>query len=552
MSLEPGKKRPLLRRIGSKILRLFKPVATPVFNRLQARFQAAVEQSSIPHRLDVITGSQQSLAGSLASRLEMIEAGQHSLAANLASRLEVIDGRQQSLAVNLATRLDLIEGSQQSLAVNLGSRLDLIQGAQQSLAANLAGVSAALIDKAERVELTLQRLQTGADAIRLDLAEFSASAAAEARHQREALAAEAGHQREALAAAAAEAAHQREAIAAAAASASAAAAAAKDQMLPLLGVLIQRSDALLQQSGALMLRSDGLIQRSDAEAGYRQAAAADSQHMLARLDLLVQRSALTLGNDALVHTPAGFLLVPTEDRTLLRAVWESGGSLEPGTVRVLTALLREGDHSIDVGSHIGLTVLPAARKVGASGRVLAFEPMARVAGLLKQSIALNFVADRVTLHQCAAGDVEGKARIHVSPILGESSLLDLPGSNTTEEIDIRTVDSLVTPGQAIRLAKIDAEGFEPQVWKGMRRVVDDNPALAVIVEFGPVHLARAGLEVDDWLRQFTALGFTPMEIDEVTGVVRPLRPIPALQRVTSLNLLMLRKPPAAYPELEFE
>lgn len=410
----------------------------PILNRLQTRFQLAVEQSSIPHRLVAI------------------ESAQHSHAMNLAGLI--------------------------------------------------ARDSAVLIDKFESMQLAQQRLQTGMDAMRLDLSEFTESTAAEADRQREAVAASAS-------------------------------------------VLAATSEAV----ASLLAATSATADLATSVATASTAATVANQQLLARTDVLLERSALTLGSDVLVHTPAGFLLVPAEDRTLLAAVWESGGRLEPGTVRVLTSLLREGDHSIDVGAHIGLTVIPAARKVGSSGRVLAFEPLSRVAALLRQSVALNFLTDRVVVHQCAAGDAEGSAHIHLSPILGESSLLDLPGSSATEEVEVRTVDSLVAPGQVIRLVKIDAEGFEPQVWKGMRRVVDDNPNLIVIVEFGPTHLARAGIDIADWLREFTVLGFAPMEIDELSGIIRPLRSTALLRRVGSLNILMLRQPPTTFSlELEFE
>ncbi len=370
-------------------------------------------------------------------------------------------------------------------------RLQAIEQAQLSGARECAQ----LVRKLDGLNLVIDRLQVGVDAMRLDLPEFSQG--------------------------------QKERV----------------ESLQLAVQKLQSGvDALqldLSESGAALRQ----VVNSTAEA---------SKHLLVRTDTLIRRSALTLGQDALLHTPAGFLLVPTEDRTLLSAVWESGGRLEPGTVQVMTALLSKGDYVIDIGAHIGLTVLPSARKVGPTGRVLALEPLTRAAGLLRQSIALNFLTDWVELHQCAAGDFEGDAAIHVTSIMGESSLLAVPGSRASEEVSVRTVDSLVPAGQAVRLVKIDAEGFEPQVWRGMRRVVDENPDLVVVVEFGPAHLRRAAIAIEDWLKAFTDLGFTSMEIDEMSGVIRPLRPVPLLAEVGSINLLMLRQPLASLPALEFE
>lgn len=306
--------------------------------------------------------------------------------------------------------------------------------------------------------------------------------------------------------------------------------------------LASRIDRDAESGRAVIAQSQTAIAQNQAAVGQ----------VLTRVDMLLQRTSLPLGNEVLLQTPSGPLLVPAEDRTLLAALWESGGRLEPGTVTVLSALLREGDQAIDVGAHIGLTVIPAARKVGPAGRIIAFEPGSRAASLLRQNLALNFISERVVVHLCAAGAEAGKARLHLSPILGESSLLDLPASQDTEDVDVQAVDSLVDASRPVRLIKIDAEGYEPQVWRGMQRIVRDNPGLVVLVEFGTSHLRRAGVSIDEWLAGFTAEGFVPYEIDEQTGSIRLLRPVAALSAVVSLNLLMLRQPVQQYPELQFE
>jgi FkbM family methyltransferase len=217
----------------------------------------------------------------------------------------------------------------------------------------------------------------------------------------------------------------------------------------------------------------------------------------------------------------------------------------------MQALLQEGDLVVDVGANIGMTVLAAALRVGPTGHVTAIEPASRVSGLLRRSLALNGLSERVTLHACAAGEATGSARLHLTAITGHSSLLNLPNAAGTEEVEVRTVDDLVRPGRPVRLAKLDAEGFELQVWRGMRRVVEESPELAVLVEFGPTHLRRAGISAEAWLAEFLSPGFTAYEIDEATGQLKLLRPMTELNAVFSLNLLLLRQPPASFPQLSF-
>jgi FkbM family methyltransferase len=272
---------------------------------------------------------------------------------------------------------------------------------------------------------------------------------------------------------------------------------------------------------------------------------------LQRADVLLQRAAIPLGGDVLVRTPFGFLLTPTEDERLLAAMYESGGRLEPGTVGVISALLSEGDWAVDVGAHIGTTVLPAARQVGPTGRVIAVEPASRVRNLLRRSILMNSLEDRISLHACAAGEAVGRAELNLGPMTGHSSLLALAEADRTESAEVQPLDDLVEPGQAIRLVKLDAEGFELRVWRGMRRIIADNPALTVLVEFGPTHLDRAGVSVESWLAEMLAPNFTAYEVDESDGSLRPLRAKAELRAVSSVNLLLLRQPPATFPALRF-
>jgi FkbM family methyltransferase len=289
------------------------------------------------------------------------------------------------------------------------------------------------------------------------------------------------------------------------------------------------------------------------------------------------------GSDYLVRTPLGWLVVPGEDERLLMAMIETGGVLERGTTAVIAALLRPGDTMVDVGAHIGTMTIPAARAVGPRGRVVAVEPGERASGLLRRSLHINSLTEYVTLHECAAGAATGEAMLHLAPVIGENSLIlhggapslgrepglieNQAGARRTESdagasgienhagarraesdagasvrVAVRPLDDLVPPGP-VRLVKIDAEGYELEVWRGMRRIIADNPELAVIVEFGPSHLAHAGIPIAEWFDALRAPGFTPWEIDEVTGTLRALRPAGELAGVFSMNLLLSREPP---------
>jgi FkbM family methyltransferase len=260
-----------------------------------------------------------------------------------------------------------------------------------------------------------------------------------------------------------------------------------------------------------------------------------------RSDLLVQRNIIGLGQEIAVRTSAGYVLSPVEDPAVLVGMIECHGLLEPGTTAVLQTLLRPGDVMVDVGSHIGTLALPAARTVGASGRVIALEPSPRLADLLRRTMAMNHIS-WVDLHECAAGEADAVAQFGLSARTGHSSLFPTDDTVQTIEVTVRPLDALIPPGTPVSVVKVDAEGAELLVWRGMQRILADNPAVAVLLEFGPEHLIRVGMSITDWFAEVTMHGHTPWEIDEQTGQVRPLRTT-GLEEVYSFNVLLLRGAP---------
>ncbi len=270
----------------------------------------------------------------------------------------------------------------------------------------------------------------------------------------------------------------------------------------------------------------------------------------ARADMILKRGVLPLGDVFLVRTPFGWLFSPPSDPKLLMALYETGGVLEPGTTAIVEGLLKPGDVMLDVGAHVGLMTLPAARCVGERGQVIAVEPIPQLVGLLRRSVALNDLDKFIVVHECAAGESAARTRFNVGAVLGHSSLLPLDEPSEPIDVYVQPLDGLVPAGTPAKLVKLDVEGSELAAWRGMHRIISDNPELAVIVEFGPSHLDRANVTIEDWIGELTAPGFTPYEIDESTGICRTLRS-EGLERIFSMNLLLLRDAPERYPGLRF-
>lgn len=334
-----------------------------------------------------------------------------------------------------------------------------------------------------------------------------------------------------------------------------------------LAVLSGRVAAVQREVASVAGTISGNTRRLDDLAAAAAEGARHSNAARTRLDAIQQgveaisetiragaarRAPIPLGEEVMVWTPEGPLLLPAEDPRLLAAMSE-GGVLEHGTRRVLASLLPPGGAFLDVGAHVGTMALLAARRVGGRGRVFAVEPLPRLAALLRRNMALNDVADRVSVAACAAGEAAAEGRLHIGEVLGHSSLLPLSGAEAagTVQVAVRRMDDVVPAGLPVDAVKIDAEGAELMVWRGMRRVLDESPGIAAVLEFGPSHLARAGIAPGEWLGELEAAGFESYAIDEATGVCRPAS-ASALAGMFSVNVLLLRPGAASrHPDLVF-
>ena len=97
-------------------------------------------------------------------------------------------------------------------------------------------------------------------------------------------------------------------------------------------------------------------------------------------------------------------------------------SYEPVFYGALAGIVQNGMTVFDVGAHIGILTLAAARRVGPKGRVYALEPSPETARTLERHIALNGWQDRVELVRAVASDLDGTLPFYVSGMSMAASL----------------------------------------------------------------------------------------------------------------------------------
>jgi FkbM family methyltransferase len=169
------------------------------------------------------------------------------------------------------------------------------------------------------------------------------------------------------------------------------------------------------------------------------------------------------------------------------------GEWEPHVTDVFPRLLSPGDVCIDVGAHIGYYTLLASRLVGPRGHVYAIEPASTAYAALQHNLELNEVSN-VTALNIAAGASDGRGVLFDGPPgnAGQASMQEPPNvsddlSARSSEVDVLGIVSVVAPEHHSRvtLVKIDVEGFEFEVLRGLEPLLDNGAQPAVLMELHP-------------------------------------------------------------------
>lgn len=150
----------------------------------------------------------------------------------------------------------------------------------------------------------------------------------------------------------------------------------------------------------------------------------------------------------------------------------------------LAEWVQPGDWVVDVGANIGHYTCELSRLVQASGRVFSFEPIPHTFELLAANVAL-LRDSNVTLLNAALSDnmrVVGMSLPTFDSGLGNFYQASITGDSrhVTYRVAALTLDSLGLSQMPV-LIKIDAEGHEFQVLKGMQSILR-NAGPRLIVE----------------------------------------------------------------------
>lgn len=207
------------------------------------------------------------------------------------------------------------------------------------------------------------------------------------------------------------------------------------------------------------------------------------------------------------------ILVDRHDLVIGRAI--AHGEYEPHCTAIVERFVSTGHTFVDVGANVGFFTLLAARRVGATGRVLVFEPIAHNYRLLERSIARNGLANVQVFHQALldrAGSVEFLQWARRNS--GSFHVLNDPGWDRARyTVEAAAFDELFTEPR-VDFVKIDVEGAEGLVLDGMRETIRRERPM-ILFEFSPAAIADLSRrDPDQLLQALHGLGYATVEVAE--------------------------------------
>jgi FkbM family methyltransferase len=157
------------------------------------------------------------------------------------------------------------------------------------------------------------------------------------------------------------------------------------------------------------------------------------------------------------------------------------GPIIPYEENTLVRYLQRGAVFYDIGANIGFYALIAARTVGDTGKVYAFEPIQELTETIQKNARLNKI-NHLTVVNKGVGEQTGTMQLMVSDIPEISRVVQGEGvpvngdGSAYREIPVVSIDDFVFGEKAPppQVVMIDVEGAEFKVLRGMKRTLREH------------------------------------------------------------------------------
>jgi FkbM family methyltransferase len=192
---------------------------------------------------------------------------------------------------------------------------------------------------------------------------------------------------------------------------------------------------------------------------------------------------------------------------------------EPDVLKLFAEILSEGDVAVDIGANVGFTAAMMAKSVGKSGTIHCFEPgsvpFKRLARFADDANANGY---QIVTYNMGASHEKSTVQLNTSKVDNPGWLTMVPGLMSeasfshSETIEVDRVDELLIESNiAPKLIKIDVEGAELGVIKGLTALFEKKILPAVICEVAPNAYPYLGFDLAYLFDLMNKFGYVPTD-----------------------------------------
>lgn len=173
--------------------------------------------------------------------------------------------------------------------------------------------------------------------------------------------------------------------------------------------------------------------------------------------------------------------------------------------------LNEGQNFIDIGANIGYYSLLASKVIGKIGRVYSFEHSFREYKRLLKNIEINNCSNIIPLN-IALSDTSSEIEFSVAKGhtgLNSMIIADKSVVKSTQIIRTMRLDAILnSENKKFQLVKIDVEGAELLILKGMANMLKEHLIEKLVIEITPRFFKVFNYEKEDIYNYLSRFGYT--------------------------------------------
>jgi FkbM family methyltransferase len=193
------------------------------------------------------------------------------------------------------------------------------------------------------------------------------------------------------------------------------------------------------------------------------------------------------------------------------------GLMEYDDMAFLLHFLQPNDLFIDIGANVGAYTILASSEINA--KTIAIEPVPSTFKNLMDNILINQMQGKVKALNIGLGSKNGKLKFTKS--FDTVNHVATENETDTIDVDINTLDTILSTEPSPILLKIDVEGFETEVLNGAEKTLSNISLKAIIIELNGSG-QRYGYDENQIHNKLIELGFKTFNYNPKTRQLKEI------------------------------